>query len=168
MRAYEWRHWLAAQLTLALVALLVALLVAGCGGAGAVGGGTTGAGSGAGSGSASVTKLPCNGSVGAGGGAPSVTLRSSDASHQASAPVGALVEIRMDGRHVWRLGVAAPNGALTAVGAQGALEQGECVWDFRVAQAGDAVVTFTGTALCQPQQMCPQYALLARFTVHGS
>jgi hypothetical protein len=61
-----------------------------------------------------------------------------------------------------------PQGALTLDGAQCALEQGDCVWDIQVARAGDAVITFTGAALCQPNQMCPQYALLASFTIHGA
>jgi hypothetical protein len=155
-----WPRWL-----VILVALL-ALLMAGCGSAGATGGGAT---SGTGGGGASTARtLPCDGSVGAPGGTPSATLRNTDASHAATAPVGAVVEFRLDGQHVWTLGTVKPNGALTPVGAQGALEQGDCVWDFQVAQAGDAVITFTGTALCQPKQGCPQYALLASFTIHGA
>lgn len=150
----------------ALVALAaLALLVAGCGGAGATGGGaTSGAGGG---GTSSAQTQPCNGSIGAHGTTPSVTLRNTDANHTATAPVGEVVEIRLDGQHVWKLGSVTPNGALTSVGAQGALEQGDCVWDFQVAQAGDAVVTFTGTALCQPNQACPAYAMLVTFTIHG-
>jgi hypothetical protein len=71
----------------------------------------------------------------------------------------------MDGKHVWRLSGVTPSGALTLVAAQGALEQGDCVWDFQIAQARDATVSFTGTALCAPQQACPQYALVADFTI---
>lgn len=162
MRMIAWRG--AAPLV-ALVAML-AMLLAGCGGAGATAGGAT---SGVGGSRTPIAKtLPCSGSVGASGAAPSVTLRNSDASHDATAPVGATVEFRMDGQHVWRLGSVTPSSALTPVGAQGALQQGACVWDFQVAQVGDAVVLFTGTALCQPNQACPQYALLAKFTIHGS
>jgi hypothetical protein len=155
----RWRPWL-----VALVAL-VALLVAGCGSAGATGGGAS-SGAGSGGGPPGQT-LPCDGSLGAPGGTPSATLRSTDVSHAATAPAGSVIEIRLDGQHVWKLGTVTPTSALTPVQAQGALEQGDCVWDFQVAQAGDAVVAFTGTALCQPTQACPQYALLARFTIHG-
>ena len=153
-----WRRWF-----VALVALL-ALLMTGCGSAGATGGGAT---SGTGGGAPTAQTLPCDGSPGAGVGTPSATVRNTDANHAATAPVGSVVEIRLDGQHVWKLGSVTPKSALTPVGAQGALEQGDCVWDFQVAQAGDAVVAFTGTALCQPNQMCPQYALLASFTIHG-
>ena len=153
----RWR-WL-----VALVALL-ALLVAGCGSAGTTGGGAT---SGSGGGASTAQTLPCDGSIGAHGTTPSVTLHNSDASHTATAPVGEVVEIRLDGQHVWKLTSVKPDVALTRVGAQGALEQGDCVWDFRVERPGDAVVTFTGTALCQPNQACPAYAMLATFTIHG-
>lgn len=155
-----WRRW-----RVAVVALL-ALLVAGCGSAGATGGGAT---SGTGGGGASTAQaLPCDGSLDAPGETPSATLLNTDVSHATTAPKGAVVEVRLDGQHVWKLGTVSPQGALTPDGAQGALEQGDCVWDFQVAQAGDAMITFTGTALCQPNQMCPQYALLASFTIHGA
>ncbi len=153
MRVNGWRRWLAAQMALALVALLVA----GCNGLGSIGGGST-----------SATALPCDGAVLAGGGAPSVTLRSTDADHVATAAVGSVVEIRMDGQHAWHAAVVTPADALTPVGAQGALEHGECVWEYQVAQVGDASVEINGGALCLPKQPCPLYAILATFTIHGT
>jgi hypothetical protein len=159
-RVDGWWRWL-----VALVALL-ALFLAGCGGTGAAGGGAT---SGTGGGGASTAQtLPCGGSRSASSETPSAMLRNTDANHAATVPVGAVVEVRLDGTHVWKLGTVTPQGALTPDGAQGALEQSDCVWDFQVARAGDAVIAFTGAALCQPNQMCPQYALLASFTIHGA
>jgi hypothetical protein len=143
---------------------LLALLVAGCGGAGAAGGATGGGGGG----SSHARALPCKGSVEAGGGAPSVTLRNTAASREATVPVGALVEIRLDGQHAWNNALVTPKDALLPVGAQGALEHGDCVWDYQVAQVGDAQVMIVGGALCQPDQMCPMYAIVATFTIHGT
>ncbi len=158
MNMSAWRRWLAPQIILTLLALLVA----GCGGAG--GGGTA---SGSGSPTTVATPPPCNGPAPVVGVAPTVTLRNTDAYHTASVPLGSVVEIRLDGKHKWSLGGVAPSGALTTVGAQGTLMQGECVWDFTVAQPGDATVSFVGTALCAPNMPCPQYAMLIKFIIHA-
>lgn len=149
---------------IALAAFLAALILAGCGNAGAVGGGSGGSIGGASSGVTS----PCAGRAVASRATPTVILRPTDASHAANAPVGSIVEIRLDAQHVWRLGEVSPAGALTPQRPQGALEQGECLWDFTVARAGDATVSFTGSPNCPPLAMCPQYALLTQFTIHGS
>lgn len=148
MRVNALRRWLAP-----LVALTMALALAGCAG---TGGGTT-----------SATALPCAGNVMSGGATPSVTLRNADADHETPLPVGSVVEIRMDGQHTWNLDTVTPRDALTPIGAQGALQQGECVWDFRMAKAGLATVQLVGGALCQPNQPCPAYAILAKFTIRG-
>ena len=162
MRLRRWR-----LSALAPLALATALLLAGCGGAGAVGG-AGGAG-----GSASPTATPnlpppCTGQSATLAGSPGATLRNMRGPTEVSLPVGAVVEIRLDGNHTWSRAAITPAGGLTPTGAQGALEQGECVWDFAVAQPGDSVVTFTGGARCPPNAMCPQYALLAKFTIHGA
>lgn len=143
-----WHRWMAP-----LVALIVIVALAGCGG---TGGGTT-----------SAKALPCHGSVIGGGATPSVTLRNADTNHETPAPVGAVVEIRMDGQHTWSLDTVTPSDALTPVGAQGALQQSECVWDFRVARAGVVTVSMVGGALCEPNQACPAYAILAKFIIRG-
>ena len=95
-------------------------------------------------------------------------MRNADSGRTVSIAVGAVVEIRLDGKHVWHLDGVQPASALTVAGASGALEQGDCVWDFAAAQPGDATVSFVGGALCQPGQACPMYAILARFTIHAS
>ena len=164
MRVNGYRRWLITSVAaLALLASVLALLLAGCGAAGAIGGGAPSAKQ-----TPSPTMpAPCAG-VAASAPAPSVTLRNADSNHTASAPVGSLVAIRMDGQHVWRLNSVTPSDVLAPTGAQGALEQGDCVWEFQVARSGDVVVTFIGTALCPPNAMCPQYAMVAKFTVHGA
>lgn len=146
--------------SLALIALAAALLLAGCGGAGGAGGAAT---------ATATPNLPppCTGQSAAPGSPPSATLRNASGPNEVSLPVGAVVEIRLDGNHTWSRGVITPAGGVTPAGAQGALEQGDCVWDFAVAQPGDTVVSFTGGARCPPNAMCPQYALLAKFTIHG-
>ncbi len=148
MRARGWRGWASPLLAVALVAAL-----AGCAG---LGGGST-----------SEPVLPCNGRVISDGVTPILTLRNADADHEVSAPVGSVVEIRMDGQHAWNLGTVTPAGALTLIGAQGVLEKGECVWDFRVAQTGVATVQMVGGAHCQPNHPCPAYAILAKFIIRG-
>lgn len=171
MRVRGWRRGARAPLAMSvMIALAATLLLAGCGGAGAVGGsgGTGGTG-----GSARPTATPnlpppCKGQPATPSGAPSATLRNSSGPNQVSLPVGAVVEIRLDGNHTWSRANIMPAGGLTPAGAQGAVEQGDCVWDFAVAQPGDTVVTFTGGARCPPNAMCPQYALLAKFTIHGA
>lgn len=153
-------------------ALMLALLVAGCGGLAGAGGG-----SGAGNGGAAPTvpartptssaPLPCTGAPAASEGTPAVVLRNTSGPKEAAVPVGQIVEIRLDGHNKWGHNSIDPESALTPAGAQGALEDGDCVWDFRVAQASETVVTFVGGALCQPNEACPQYAILAAFTING-
>lgn len=162
MRVRGWHR--GARASFAMIALAAALLLAGCGGAGAIGG------AGGPGGSATATPNlppPCKGQPAVSSSPPSATLRNSSGPNEVSLPVGAVVEIRLDGTHVWSHATTTPADGLTPTGPQGALEQGECVWDFTVARPGDTVVSFAGGARCPPNAMCPQYALLARFTIHG-
>ena len=149
MRRGGWRRWAPS-----LMALLLTLVLAGCAG---TGGGST-----------SARALPCAGRVTPPAVAPSVTLRDADAGHETPARVGSVVEIRLDGQHTWNLDSVTPSDALTPTGAQGALQQGACVWDFRVAKAAVATVQMVGGALCQPHQPCPAYAMLAKFIIRGT
>lgn len=45
---------------------------------------------------------------------------------------------------------------------------GVCFLNFKASVVGDATLDFTGGALCEPGQACPQYALLQSFVVHVS
>ncbi|HET9111541.1 MAG TPA: hypothetical protein VFN78_12005 [Ktedonobacterales bacterium] len=141
---------------------LVAAL-AGCGGAGA----GRGAVGGTGGGSTSAAAPPCGPSQSLGAVTPTVVLRDADANQVVNAPVGSIVELQLEGLHTWSAPTVAPSGALIKVGAQGVLEQGACLWDFKVARAGDAKIMITEGALCPPNAMCPMYALLVTFTIHG-
>lgn len=123
---------------------------------------------GTGGGSTSETALPCAGSVTPGAATPSVILHNADADHEVSVPVGAIVEIRMDGQHMWNLDTVTPGDVLTPIGAQGAFQQGECVWDFRVVNPGVATVQMVGGALCAPKQPCPAYAILVKFIIRAA
>lgn len=141
---------------------LVAAL-AGCGGAGA-GRGSVG---GTGGVSTNATTSSCGGSQSSGAVTPTVILRNADAAHVVSAPVGSIVELRLEGLHTWSAPTVTPSGALIKVGAQGVQEQGACLWEFKVAHAGEAKIMITEGPLCPPNQMCPMYALLVTFTIHG-
>ena len=147
------------------LALSLALAVAACGAAGA-GRGSVG-GSGSTGGSTSGTAPACGGSWTSGPVTPTVTLRNADANRVVSAPVGAIVELRLEGLHTWSGPTTAPRGALTRVGAQGVLQHGACVWDFQVARRGDATIMITEGALCPPNAMCPMYAVALTFTIRG-
>lgn len=151
MRARHGRVLSAAVLAMALAATL-----AGCGGFGGPGGGTTG-----------TLPPPCTGKSLGNVSAIVVTVRGSDSGHDVGVPVGHVVEIQMDVHHTWQFESVAPEGILTPVGSQGIVLGDACVWDFQVAQAGDATVTLVGGALCAIGQPCPAYAILAKFTIHG-
>jgi hypothetical protein len=151
---------------------LTALLLAGCGGSEPVGRGSGGGAKGGAtptapaSAPAPTAVLPCYGASTPSEGMPTVILRNTSGPKEAVVPVGMIVEIRLSGKNKWDHSSSMPSGALTSAGAQGALEHGDCVWDFRVAQSGKIVVTFIGGALCRPNEACPQYALLATFTIN--
>lgn len=160
-------------LSAALLMTLGVMLLAGCGGSEPVGRGSGGGGRGGATPTVPATTpaptavLPCYGTPAPSDGSPSAVLRSATGPKEAAVPVGMIVEIRLSGKNKWDHTSIMPTGALTAAGAQGALEDGDCVWDFRVAQSGKVVVTFIGGALCRPNEACPQYALLATFTING-
>ncbi len=164
-RAGPGRHlWLAA------LAALLALLLTACGASGARGGGAvSGSPSATSSTGAGLTVRPCLGFY-SGGDNPAVTLTNSSANVTGGARAGDVIELRLDDHHSWKLTGIKPTGSLTSLSSQGLLDSadGTCVWILRAVTPGDAVVTFTGTALCDPTQACPQYAILQTFTIHIS
>lgn len=184
MGAFGKRYWLAAQSLL----VCAALFVSGCGVLGFGGGSSTGAvtrsgrptgsvgatggsptdGDMTGGGSSAMEVLPCDGGVIPGGASPAVILHHSDSGKTLSVPLGAVVAIRLEGKFAWNRASVMPADALTPVGAQGALEDGECIWEYRVAKTGDAIVTISGGALCKPGQACLQYAVAAWYTIRGT
>lgn len=140
----------------ALLLTLLASFLVGCAGYSGPGGST------------SEKAIPCAGSVLADAPTPTVILKNSDANHDVSVPLGAVIEIQMDAEHTWSLESVTPAGILTPVGPQGVVQHNACVWDFRVAGAGDATISLVGGALCAPGQACPMYAILAKFTIHAA
>lgn len=116
-----------------------------------------------------MTIRPCLGSY-TGVSNPALTLTNASSNVSGSAHVGDTIEIHLDGHHKWSLSGAKPSDTLTVETTQGLLDgtNGTCVWVFRASAPGDAVVTYTGTALCDPTQACPQYAILQTFNIHIS
>lgn len=149
MKSHGERRW-----WVALLVIMLASLLMGCAGIGGPGGSTN------------QKAIPCTGSVLADAPTPTIILRNSDANHDVSVPIGAVIEIQMDAEHTWSLESVTPGGVLTPVGPQGVVQHNACVWDFRVAGAGDATISLVGGALCAPGQACPMYAILAKFTIH--
>lgn len=152
---------------LALVALLT-LALAGCGGAGASTSRTGGASSGGstlkGPPQTGLTVMPCHSSLAAVL-PPTITLQSMDARTPVSAHVGDIISISLDGQHRWSLNGLSAGGALTPLTAQGALVNGDCLWQFKASAPGDATVNYSGQPLCDPTQQCPQYALALTYTI---
>lgn len=110
---------------------------------------------------------PCTGFY-SGGDKPDVTLSNSASNVTGSAHTGDAIEIRLDGHHKWTLASVKPSGALTSLTQEGLFDSadGVCVWIFHTSAAGDATITFTGLALCDPTQVCPQYTILQTFKLH--
>ncbi len=156
------------RLWLVCLSALLALLLAACG-AGVSTPRTGGSTSSTTTGGAVMTIRPCLGSY-SGGGNPAVTLTNSSSNVTGSAHTGDTIEIRMDGHHKWTLTSVKPSDTLTSITQEGLFDSasGDCVWIFHASAAGDATITFTGLALCDPTQVCPQYAILQTFKLHIS
>ena len=159
------------RLYLAGLSALLALLLAGCGAG--VSTSQTGASSGstskAGPGGAVMTIRPCLG-VYNGGFNPAVTLTNFSSSVSGNAHIGDTIELRLDSHHNWNLTSIKPVGALNVKSITGAFDStdGTCVWELHASASGDAVITFTGLALCDPTQTCPQFAIAQTFKLHIS
>jgi hypothetical protein len=153
---YLRRRWLAS------LGALLALLLGACGVAPSQGGGST---SSLGPGEGMAIR-PCLGNY-TGGLNLALTL-SNSAGVSGSAHIGDIIEIRLDGHHKWTLDAVKPGAALVAKDNQGALDRadGTCVWDFQARERGDAIISYSGLALCDPTQSCPDYAIAQSFTVH--
>lgn len=152
------------RLWLASLSAVLALLLGACGAAPSQGSGSTSsAGPGAG-----MAIRPCLGDY-TGDLSPALTL-SSSARVSGSVHVGDIIEIRLDGQHKWTLDAVKPGAALAAEGNQGALDRadGTCVWDFQARERGDVIISYSGVALCDPTQACPDYAIAQSFTVRIS
>lgn len=151
-----------------LGALLV-LLLAACGvSAPNIDGASSGSTSSAGPGGAGLAIRPCLGDY-AGDLHPALIL-SSSATVSGSARVGDIIEVRLDGHHKWTLASVKPATALASRVNEGALDRvdGACVWDFQAKEPGDVIITYSGMALCDPTQVCPDSVISQNFTLHIS
>ncbi|HEU0026941.1 MAG TPA: hypothetical protein VFQ25_07475 [Ktedonobacterales bacterium] len=156
---YLSRFWLVS------LSALLALLLGACGVSPSQAGGST---SSAGPGGSGMAIRPCLGDY-TGGLNAALTL-SNSASVSGSAHVGDIIEIRLDGHHKWMLGAVKPSAALVAKEEQGVLDRadGTCVWDFQASEPGDVIITYSGLALCDPTQACPDYAIAQHFSLRIS
>jgi hypothetical protein len=112
------------------------------------------------------TPLPCTGIYTASP-APALILSNGGAT-SGSAHVGDVFQIVLDGGHVWNL--TRVTGSATAENPVGMFNRttGNCVWRFKATMPGAALIAFTGVANCARDQACPDYAILAQFSVEVS
>lgn len=86
--------------------------------------------------------------------------------HEASAHVGDRIQIRLTTSVHWQLREA--TGGVSPLAPQGGADAalGVCFWNFKAAAAGDATISFTGTAICDTGGPCPLWARDETFVVH--
>lgn len=137
--------------------LLLAGGLMGCGAA--IGGGTT----------APTTTTIAHGCPGGSGAgfevtAPAFVLSLKDASHESTARVGEVIQVRLPATQRWSVAKDAA-GVLELLQPAGYwdVKASACVWNFRAAKAGTTTVSFEGRALCKPGQMCPAYVVAEEF-----
>ncbi|MBF6590836.1 MAG: hypothetical protein IVW57_09955 [Ktedonobacterales bacterium] len=152
----EW-HWIARAKWLSAALALAALLFAGCGVA------STPAGP---------TVKPCPGPqetpVLA---TPALILTANTPNRTGGAQVGELVVVEVASTTKWTLTTSSSSlSNLTPQAEQGVFDTQHhlCVWSWRARSAGTAIISLTGTALCEPEKACPAYAALMTFTVNVS
>lgn len=110
---------------------------------------------------------PCS-AVYTGGYNSTVTLTNSSSDVTGSAHTGDTIEIRMKGQYYWRLASVTPETALTLTHQGGLLDSasGTCAWIFHANTPANAVVSFTGSPICDPSKACPQFIIKYTFKLH--
>lgn len=116
-----------------------------------------------------LTILPCPGAY-TSATPPVAILGDKENVTEAKVRVGDAIEVHMDIGHVWKLDGVTPSGALAVKNENGLFDRaaGDCVWRFQASAPGSATITFTGRALCDPTQVCPQYIMRQSYTVTAS
>lgn len=112
--------------------------------------------------------IGCPGGLGAGTGvaAPALVLTIKDASHESRAHVGEVIQVRLPATQRWTLGKGGEGGLMLLQPAGYWDERlSTCVWNFKADKAGATTVRFVGTAICEPEQMCPAYAVDEEFSI---
>ncbi len=79
--------------------------------------------------------------------------------------MGDLIQIRLPASVHWGLQRATGVSPLDPQGGEDDT-LGVCFWNFRAAAAGDATISFTGTAICNTAGPCPLWAREETFIVH--
>lgn len=79
--------------------------------------------------------------------------------------VGDLVQVQVSASYHWMDIRASSNLAVRSPAGIQDSAQDVCAWTFRALSAGAASVHLIGGALCEPNQPCPAYAVLAEFTI---
>lgn len=152
---------------LAALTLLAALVMAGCGGAGGTGAGEPSGAASNGTTNPPGTGLtihPCTG-VYKPQGVPVVTLGGSSGQRSATVAPGDIVEVRLDTVHKWSLDTRSLAKTLVPLNTEGAADGAACVWDFKAQAPGTATIMFSGSPVCDPTEMCPQYVTALKFDI---
>lgn len=149
--------------------LLVAVCIGGLAGCGA----SSGANGGGGVSSTAMppTRTAVKGCPGGAGGAPdagtpALVLTIKDAGHESKAHVGDVIQVRLPATQRWAMDKGGA-GILEMLQPAGYWDvtASACIWNFRAAKVGATTVSFVGTALCEPKEPCPAYAVYEGFQV---
>lgn len=99
-------------------------------------------------------------------GAPALVLTPKSANQEVTAHVGDQIVVELPTTSRWRLAQAA-SAELQPNDPQGALDDSlhACVWSFHAQSAGSTTLDFTGSAVCEAGQACPQFQLNLSFAI---
>lgn len=151
----------------ALVVLAALTALAGCGAStgtanGAPGSATSTPGK---PGVGKLTVRGCPGPLGNADDAGTPALVLTNQAKSGEAHVGDLIQVQVPATQRWNEVKASSNLALQQPAGVQDGTKNVCVWTYRALSAGSATVNLTGGALCEPNQACPAYAVLADFSI---
>ena len=100
-------------------------------------------------------------------GSPALVLTATSANHTGTAHVGDLIVVELPATSRWQLAQAA-SASLQPAELQGVLDDSlnACVWSFRAQSVGASSLNFSGSAVCEGGQECPQFIIALDFTVN--
>ena len=99
-------------------------------------------------------------------GSPALVLTPTSANHAGTAHVGDLIVVELPATSRWQLSPVA-SASLQPDELQGVQDDSlhACIWSFRAQSAGTASLNFSGSAVCEGGQECPQFVIPLSFTV---
>jgi hypothetical protein len=102
-----------------------------------------------------------------GPGNPTLILTPTTPDRAGSAHVGDVVQVRLPTSSKWSYSPAQSSGALSPTQPSGVLIRSlnSCVWSFKAVAAGTQTLPFSGQAICNPGQPCPNYRIAMTFSV---